>query len=100
MCRKAHGAAFGSYGSVPLGDFVVTDGADMIRGHQSSPGVVRSFCSGCGSPLTWHRTEGETADWISFALGTLDTPFAPARQRHVYLDSAVPWHVAGAASLS
>lgn len=99
MCRKAHGAAFGTYGSVPVTDFVITNGADLIRSHHSSPGVTRTFCSMCGSPLTWHRTHDDMAGWISFTLGTLDTPFTPARQRHVHSASAPPWHVAGDASL-
>jgi len=32
---------------------------------------------------------------MSFALGTLDTPFAPPKQRHIHLDSAAPWHLTG-----
>lgn len=101
MCRKAHGAAFGTYGSVPLGDLVVTAGAELVRNHDSSPGVTRSFCSMCGSPLTWHSIHGDAASWISFSLGTLDTPFTPpAKQRHIHLASAPPWHVIGDAARS
>lgn len=94
MCQKAHGAAFGTYGSVPRSDFLVTRGAEMMRSHNSSPGVVRTFCSACGSPLTWHRNHGDLASWISFSLGTLDTRFTPAKQRHVHLDAKASWHVA------
>ena len=39
-----------------------------------SPAVLRRFCSRCGSPLFWSRSEGEFADWVSVALGSLDTP--------------------------
>lgn len=97
MCRKAHGAAFGSYGSVPLDDFAVTHGAQAIRRRTSSPGVTRSFCGQCGSPLTWQRDHGEGAGWISLSLGTLDTPFTPAKQRHVHHDAAPAWHLIDAA---
>lgn len=91
MCRKAHGAAFGTYGSVPVGDFVVTHGAEVLRSRDSSPGVTRTFCSECGSPLTWHSAHGDTAHWISFSLGTLDTPFIPMKQRDVHLSSKASW---------
>lgn len=47
----------------------------------------------CGSTLFWSRSEGEYADWISIALGTLDTPFVPKQQRNVHVDSAAPWHM-------
>ena len=86
MCQKAHGAAFGSYGSVRLGDFTVTAGRESLRCYDSSPGVTRTFCSRCGSPLTWYRAHGDTASWIAFTLGTLDTPFIPAKQRHQHQD--------------
>jgi hypothetical protein len=92
MCRKAHGAAFGTYGSVPLEHFVVTEGAGHRRSYPSSPGVERSFCVVCGSTLTWHRNEGEFSRWIAFALGTLDTPFVPARQKQVHADCAAAWY--------
>ncbi len=98
MCQKAHGAAFGSYGSVPAADFVLTAGADAVRSHLSSPGVTRSFCAHCGSPLSWRCDRGEWADWISVALGTLDTPFVPGKQRHIHTESMPAWHVPDSAS--
>lgn len=95
MCQKAHGAAFGSYGNVPVGSFAFTQGADLVRHRESSPGVTRSFCTQCGSPLTWHSEHGDAAAWISFSLGTLDTPFTPGKAlRSIHQESVPPWHVA------
>ena len=94
MCRKAHGAAFGAYGSVPMDDFVVTHGAEVLHSRDSSPGVTRTFCSACGSPLTWHSAHGNAAPWISFSLGTLDTSFTPLKQRNVHLASKASWYAA------
>lgn len=74
QCRKGHGAAFASYGSVPRSDLRVLSGADSIRTYASSPTVMREFCLACGSTLFWSRSQGEYAGWISIALGTLDTP--------------------------
>lgn len=94
LCQKAHGAAFGSYGSVPRDRWELTHGSALVRSHHASPQVRRSFCGACGSPLTWQRTAGEFSDWICFSLGTLDTPFTPLKQRHVHGDRAAPWHCA------
>lgn len=92
MCRKAHGAAYGTYGSVPVDDYVITHGADAVRSYESSAGVTRTSCAVCSSPLAWRRIHGDWASWISFSLGTLDTPFTPSRQRHIHLASRAPWH--------
>ena len=91
MCQRAHGAAFASYGAVRQADFHIVKGAALLRQYASSPGVLRSFCSHCGSPLTWQRAEGEFSDWLSFSLGSLSTAFVPHKQRHAHLSAAPGW---------
>ena len=49
MCRKAHGAPFASYTGVPAKRFEWLSGEDTITRYESSPGMERTFCSGCGS---------------------------------------------------
>ncbi|GAB7532747.1 GFA family protein [Pseudomonas sp. 3A(2025)] len=97
QCRKGHGAAFASYGSVPRSALRILGGASSIKSYASSETVSREFCMHCGSTLFWSRTQGEFADWISIALGTLDTPFVPEKQKHVHADSAVPWYTVSSA---
>ncbi|MGE8060895.1 GFA family protein [Pseudomonas sp. NPDC089547] len=92
QCRKSHGAAFASYGSVPRSQLRILRGATSLKKFASSPTVVREFCGECGSSLFWSRTHGEFADWVSVALGTLDTPFLPRKQKQVHIDSAAPWY--------
>ncbi|KAB0495360.1 GFA family protein [Pseudomonas vancouverensis] len=91
QCRKGHGAAFASYGSVPRSALRILRGAASIKTYASSETVLREFCMECGSTLFWSRSEGQFADWVSIALGTLDTPFVPQKHKHVYVESAVPW---------
>ena len=93
QCRKSHGAAFASYGSVPRNRLRILRGASSIKAYASSPTVLREFCAVCGSSLFWSRSQGEFADWVSIALGTLDTPFLPKKQKHLHLDCAAPWHI-------
>ncbi|WP_042141335.1 GFA family protein [Pseudomonas parafulva] len=98
QCRKAHGAAFASYGSVPRTHLRILRGADRIHSFASSATVQRQFCAACGSNLFWSRSEGEFAEWVSVALGTLDTPFQPAKQKHLHTDNAPSWHLPSGSS--
>lgn len=91
QCRKAHGAAFATYGSVPGATLTCSDAQGLLRVFKSSPTVSRSFCSRCGATLFWADAAGDFCDWVSIALGTLDTPFEPHRQKHVHVQSGLCW---------
>lgn len=93
QCRKGHGAAFASYGSVPRNALRIVEGAASIKAFASSKTVLREFCGECGSSLFWSSAEGQFANWVSVALGTLDTPFVPGKQKHVYAESLVDWYM-------
>jgi hypothetical protein len=73
-------------------DFDLTQGIDDIRFYSSSESVERQFCSRCGSSLFWSNNQGEYSQWISIALGTLDTPFTSDKQKHVEVKSKAPWY--------
>ncbi|MGC5700776.1 GFA family protein [Pseudomonas sp. NFXW11] len=91
-CQKGHGAAFATYASTPRSHLVIRDPGAVLKHYESSPGVLRQFCSNCGSSLFWSRTQGEFADWISIAAATLDTPFSPPKQKHLCVQQKVAWH--------
>jgi hypothetical protein len=87
FCRRAAGAAFITWMTLGSGDFVVTDGE--ITEFQSSPGVWRGFCVGCGTSLTYrHVDHGEEMD---LAAATLDDQAAVVPDDHIWVDSMVPW---------
>ncbi|WP_369987269.1 GFA family protein [Pseudomonas xanthosomatis] len=90
QCRKGHGAAFASYGSVPREAMRLVQGADVLRAYSSSEAVLRQFCPCCGSSLFWSRSTGEFSGWVSVALGTLDTPFQPSKHKHAHVDEHRP----------
>jgi hypothetical protein len=92
MCRKAHGAAFGSYCSFPKDGLRFTQGADAIARFESSPGIFRTFCRHCGSTLQW-LDEARHPEQTSIAVGTLDTPLAPVPQKHIFTNSKANWYV-------
>ena len=92
QCRKGHGAAYASYGSVLCTDLQLMAGEDALTTYRSSAKAQRQFCAHCGASLFWSSTEGDYTGWISVALGTLDTPFDAGKQKHLHVDAKAPWH--------
>ncbi len=48
-CRKASGAAFGSFLHISKDYFTWLKGEEFVQVYESSPGIIRSFCKTCGS---------------------------------------------------
>lgn len=94
MCRKAHGAAFATYANVPAAAHRFVQGAERLRVFNSSGHTERVFCSVCGSPMLW-RNPVEFPGIASFPLGSLDTPFRPPVERHIFVGSKAVWHQIG-----
>ncbi|KTB66824.1 GFA family protein [Pseudomonas allii] len=90
-CQKSHGAAFATYASAPQSAVNIRQVRGTLKSYESSPGITRQFCSECGSSLFWHDAKGLYPDWISIALGTLDTPFAPQNLKHSCIESKATW---------
>jgi hypothetical protein len=89
MCRKAHGAAFGSYAAARVADFRLVSGAELILRYRSSPGVERSFCSRCGSTLQF--ISERRPDVVDVALGVLDDDPGIRVAHHIFVGSKAPW---------
>ena len=90
-CQKSHGAAFASYASAPRSAVRIRAVADALKSYESSPGVTRQFCLVCGSSLFWQDARGLYPEWVSIALGTLDTPFVPLKQAHSCIELKAAW---------
>jgi hypothetical protein len=88
MCRKAHGAAFGTFIEVARGDFRWTQGQASIQNYVSSPGSLRPFCRVCGSTLLF-ESESEDSVWIS--AGSLDGDPGCRPGSEIFVGSKAPW---------
>ena len=88
MCRKAHGAAFGSYAPVAHADFRWLYGASRVSRFRSSSKVCRTFCGRCGSTLQFVPDSGET---FSLAVATLDEDLALEVASEVWTSERVAW---------
>lgn len=90
-CQKAHGAAFATYASAPRSAVNINAAEDVLRSYESSAGVNRQFCSRCGSSLFWSDARGQFPEWMSIAVGTLDSPFTAHKQAHSCIESKAAW---------
>ena len=89
-CRKHSGAFGGTQGRVPRERFSLLAGEELIRVYKPDGGMVKAFCSVCGSSLfggTW--PEGPE---VSIRLGSLDGDPGIRPQYHQFVDSRAVWN--------
>ena len=88
MCRKAHGAPFATYAMGSGEHFRFDHGEDAVTRYESSPGIVRAFCSGCGSVVP-HPVPGSEID---IPVGPLDDDPGMRATCHIFAKWKAPWH--------
>jgi hypothetical protein len=88
MCRRFHGAAFGTYAKVRAESFRWLRGQDLLTVYESSPSIGWAFCRVCGSSLGM-PDEGQLS---SVAIGTLDTDPGVRPAYHMFVGSKAAWH--------
>jgi hypothetical protein len=86
MCQKAVGGPFAALSKVPLAQFAWTRGTPGK--FQSSSAAERHFCTGCGTPLTFHYLDG---DAIEVTTGSLDLPAQLPVTRNFGVETRLPW---------
>lgn len=64
---------------------------DRPREYASSPGVMRSFCGRCGTPLTYCNVR--RPDEVDITVCTLDQPEFAAPVDHIWMQDAPGWDV-------
>lgn len=95
-CRRAQGLAT-AVAPAEMDGFEVTQGGELIREYESSPGKMRAFCMACGSPLYSRRTDKPKA--LRLRMGSFDAVPDDLRvQAHTYVRGQPAWleHMADA----
>jgi hypothetical protein len=86
-CRKASGAPSVAWLTVERSQLEFLSGEPRM--HRSSPGVIRQFCSMCGSALTYENAR--SAATIDITTVTLDEPNRFPPDREVWTEDRIPW---------
>jgi hypothetical protein len=89
MCRKAHGAAFGTFVHGDGHAFRWISGSHLIEHFESSPGNMRAFCRVCGSNMPVVEDQGAH---VIIPAGTLDTDPGMEPVVHIHVGSKAPWY--------
>jgi hypothetical protein len=89
MCRKVHGAAFGSFLHAAGHQFRWVSGEDLVQHYRSSPENLRSFCRNCGANVPVLEDEGAH---VIIPAGTLDTDPGVRPVVHIHVESMAPWY--------
>ena len=89
MCRKVHGAAFGSFLHATADQFQWISGVELIKTYQAPHQDDRCFCSNCGSNVPVIEKE---ANNVIIPAGTLDTDPGIKPIVHIFTGSKAPWY--------
>jgi hypothetical protein len=89
MCRKVHGAAFGSFLHADGKGFRWVSGASFIGIYASSPENTRAFCTHCGSNMPVLEDEGAH---VIIPAGSLDDDPTIRPLVHIHTASKAPWY--------
>jgi hypothetical protein len=86
-CRRQVSSPLATFVGVLKANFRFTAGSSQA--YASSPGVSRSFCPICGSPIAYETAR--LPDEIHLFHGTLDKPAEFVPTAHVFTEEQVPW---------
>ena len=87
ICRKAHGGAFATFAIVPLEDYHLVSGQELIADYQSSKEHLRHFCRVCGASLPY-QTKPE---YMDVPASLLDDDPGVRPRAHIFTTSRAPW---------
>ena len=91
ICRRIHGAAFVSWGTVSRAEFKYLSGEDHLKIYPFSDRADSIFCDTCGSTvLVDFKTE---VDRLYITLGPVDGDIkCPPTGFHQFAGSKAPWY--------
>ncbi|WP_305857935.1 GFA family protein [Balneatrix alpica] len=90
MCRKFHGAAFGTL--VAVQGLHWLSGESLLKDFIAANGTVRTFCSACGSSLGF-RGKHAGVDEIELAIATFDDDIPVTIDAQIYTAYKPNWCV-------
>lgn len=88
MCRKFHGAAFGTLVGVEGLKWI--SGESFLKEFIASNGTTRTFCSNCGTSLGF-RIRGESLSNIELAISTFDADVPVQVDAQIYTSYKANW---------
>jgi hypothetical protein len=91
MCRRSSGAPAVAWAMFEQTALRFVTGQPTA--YASSPGVERSFCARCGTPLAFRANY--LPGLVDVTVGSMDAPATLAPQMHIWAAKRLPWLVLG-----
>jgi hypothetical protein len=88
MCRKFHGAAFGTL--VGVKSLKWLSGKCLLKDFTAPNGTIRTFCKKCGSSLGF-RVKGASLQEIELAIATFDCDIPVTVDAQIYTHYKANW---------
>lgn len=85
-CRRHTSSPIATFVCVSAENFRYTRGTPVA--YTSSPGVTRTHCARCGSPISY---TSDRYSQVDLYIGTLDEPAAVVPAFHVHVAEQLPW---------
>ncbi|MGH6952977.1 MAG: GFA family protein [Alphaproteobacteria bacterium] len=92
MCRRVHGAVFGTFAVVRRDRLTIDRGADNLVTYDSSPKLHRLFCRTCGCQLFNDSDDEPNLIWYTPGTVDGDPGNAPGMEMHIFVGSKLPWY--------
>jgi hypothetical protein len=88
MCRKFHGAAYGTLVGVSGIEFLT--GSDQLKEFIASNGTTRTFCNQCGSSIGF-RVKDAKLEQIEISVALFDEHIPLKIDAHIYTNYKACW---------
>ncbi|HVJ03014.1 MAG TPA: GFA family protein [Sphingomonas sp.] len=88
-CQLNSGSPAMAFATVPVDDFVFTEGEALVGSVASSDFGHRRFCTQCGTPL--YMRVNHQPETVDFSIATLDEPEKVVPGFHIFYASRIPW---------
>lgn len=88
MCRKFHGAAYGTL--VAVKGLTWLSGKEALKEYVAPNGTTRTFCAHCGSSLGF-RVKDEPLEDIELAISAFDVDIPVKIDAQIYTDYKANW---------
>lgn len=87
LCRRASGAPFVAWFTVPLAGFTIVSG--KLQSYRSSPKAKRGFCAACGTQVTF--AFDALPDRVDVTTCSLDDPNLVPPRDNIYTSTTPSW---------
>ena len=88
MCRKFHGAAYGTL--VSATNLKWLSGEECLKEYVAENETIRTFCECCGSSIGF-RVKGESANNMELAIATFDEEIPVVVDAQIYTKYKANW---------